>query len=326
MTISLPNAVDLDVLSIQPTHELRSANHLLDDHAALMRFHDEHGYLLLRKVLNPDSLNEARRRMFAVMVRHGLIAPDATVPIWTGQPFAGNMEESAEYAGIAAAVIEHPDNRALMQKILGEPACMVPIVQYRNYPPGGPVTGVHQDGFFSQGVQGYKPVWVPVCDCPPEVGGLMIAVGQHQRGYLHNLAKPPSFAIPTGLIPPDCWASTHYHAGDVLIIHPLAPHASMPNRSTQCRVTFDTRVQSAADPRVLIGTVEGVTPDSITLSTAAGQTPRRFQVDEKTFIRVVHPGVRSTLAELSTVVQPGQRLVVIFNGHHAQTLRKAAEG
>ena len=33
--LSMPDAVDLDVLSIKPKGELQSCNHLLDDHAAL---------------------------------------------------------------------------------------------------------------------------------------------------------------------------------------------------------------------------------------------------------------------------------------------------
>lgn len=325
-SISLPDAADLDVRDVKPTRELESANHLLDDHDALMRFHEEHGYLLLRNVLDQGSLADARKKMFAIMERYGLIEPDAQEPIWTGKPFAGNMEESEEYAGIASGVIEHPANRVLMEKILGEPACLVPIVQYRNYPPGGSQTPVHQDGFYSPGIQSYRPVWVPVCDCPPEVGGLMLAVGQNHRGYFHNLAKPPRFPVAAGLIPDDCWATTHYRAGDVLIVHPATPHASMPNRSDRCRVTFDTRVQSAANPRVVLGTVKDVGSDWISVVESRQGIVKRFRVDEETFIRILHPGTRSSLAELPQVATPGQKLVVVFSGDHALTLRKAAEG
>src|SRR3546814_8888992 len=95
--------------------------------------------------------------MFAVMERHGLIEPGATEPVWTGTPSPGGMEESPEFSGIARRLIENPANMKLMEKILGEPACIIPIVQYRAYPPGGSITGVHQDGFFSPGIRNYKP-------------------------------------------------------------------------------------------------------------------------------------------------------------------------
>ena len=323
--IKLPDAKDLNVLDVDPKGELVSANHLLDDHDALMRFHDEHGYLLLRKVLNPESVERARKEMFAVMVRHGLIAPDATEPVWTGKPFAGGMEESAEFSGISRRLIEHPDNLAMMAKILGCPVSMVPIVQYRTYPPGGTVTGVHQDGFFSPGIQNYKPVWMPMANCEREVGGVMLAVGQNKNGYLHNVAKPPYCPVPEGLIPDDSWATTDYFPGDVLIIHPATPHGSTPNRSKNCRVTMDTRVQSANDARIVLGLVKSVTPNSITVD-AENLGERTFRVDEQTFIRVLHPGQRIPLGEFTQATKPGMRLVVVFDGDHATTLRKSAEG
>jgi len=319
----MPEAEDSNVLDVVPTRELEDCNHLLGDHAALMRFHDEQGYILLRNVLDPASVAEAREAMFAVMKRHGLIAPDATDATWTGKPFPGGMEESAEFSGIARKIVENPANAKVMEQILGEPASIIPIVQYRTYPPGGSITGIHQDGFYSPGIRNYKPVWMTLTPCPREVGGLMVAVGQCNRGYLHNLAKTPS-PIPKGVIPADSWATTDYMPGDVLIINPYAPHASMPNTSKYCRVTLDTRVQSAADPRVLLAEVIAAEPDSIRVRDASG-AERTFRVDDDTFIRVEHPGVREPRAQLPASATPGKKIVVVFDGDHAETLRRASE-
>lgn len=319
----MPDAKDLDVLSVKPVRELESCNHLLDDHAALIRFHDEEGYILLRSVLDPGSVETARGAMFAVMERHGLIAPGATEPVWTGTPSPGGMEESPEFSGIARRLIEHPANMLLMEKILGEPAAIIPIVQYRAYPPGGSITGVHQDGFFSPGIRNYKPVWTPLTNCERAVGGLMLAVRQCNRGFFHNLAKTPS-SIPEGVIPDDSWATTDYFPGDVLILNPNTPHASMPNTSNRCRVTIDTRVQSAADPRVLLADVIAADADSIAVRTLDG-AERRFRVDDDTFIRIEHPGVRQPRADYAPSAAPGKRIVVVFDGDHAETLRRASE-
>jgi ectoine hydroxylase-related dioxygenase (phytanoyl-CoA dioxygenase family) len=318
--LSMPDAVDLDVLSITPEGELQSCNHLLDDHAALMRFHDEEGYILLRGVLDPESVQEARRAMFASMERHGLIAPAAAEAVWTGTPSPGGLEESPEFSGIARRLIEHPANMALMEKILGEPACIVPIVQYRTYPPGGPVTGVHQDGFYSPGIVNYKPVWTPLANCEREVGGLMVAVRQCNQGYFHNVAKTPSH-VPEGVIPDDAWATTDYFPGDVLIINPFTPHASRPNTSNRCRVTIDTRIQSAADPRVLLASILEARPEAIRVKTEVGDE-RTFVVDDQTFIRIEHPGVRETPADYCANATPGKNIVVIFEGDRAVTLRR----
>ena len=323
-SISVPEARDLDAASIDPWCELASANHLLGDHEALMRSYDEDGYVLLRGVLDIESVRQARAAMFAVMARHGLIAPDAIEPVWTGLPSAGGMEGSEEFTGVARRLIEEPHNLAVMERILGEPACLVSIVQHRTYPPGGSIMGAHQDGFFSPGIVKYKPVWMPLCNCEREVVGLMLAVGQYKRGYLHNLAKPPLSPMPEGLIPQDSWATTEYFPGDVLVIHPSTPHASMPNVSNRCRVTVDTRLQSTADPRVLLGTVASVMPGAIRVR-IDGCYERTFRMDKQTSIRVVHPGKRLPLSEFPQATQPGMRLVVVFDGDHAETLRRASE-
>src|SRR3546814_10773964 len=110
-----------------------------------MRCHDDEGYILRRDVLDAGSVEEARKAMFAVMERHGLIEPGATEPVWTGTPSPGGMEESPEFSGIARRLIENQANMTLMEKVLDEPACIIRIVQYSAYPPGGSNTGVNQE-------------------------------------------------------------------------------------------------------------------------------------------------------------------------------------
>ncbi len=322
-SISIPGAKPLEASAVHPTRELETCNHLLGDHEALTRFHDEQGYIFLRDVISHEALDRCREEMFAIMVRHGLIEPGATEPVWTGTPFPGGMEESPEFSGIAGRLVEHPDNQRVMEQILGEPAMMIPIVQYRTYPPGGSITGPHQDGFYSPGIKNYKPVWMPITNCEREVGGLAVAVGQCNRGFLHNLATTPS-PIPEDVIPDDAWATTDYYPGDVLVLNPYAPHCSLPNTSNRCRVTIDTRVQSAAHPRVLLSDILEVKPDSILVRAQDGKE-HTFRVDSDTFIRIENPGVRQTLDEYMEKTKPGTRVVVIFDGDHAETLRKASE-
>jgi ectoine hydroxylase-related dioxygenase (phytanoyl-CoA dioxygenase family) len=326
--LHLPDARDSDTLAIHPQRELVDSNHLLDDHAALMRAYEETGYLLLRQVLDQEAVAQARTDMYAAGRKLGLIVPGANGPadaIWTGQPTPPGTEESDVFSGIANRLVQHPAVAPLMAQILGEPACLVPIVQYRVYPPNGPVTMIHQDGFYSPGIQNYKPVWIPLANCEREVGGLMVAVGQHQRGYFHNTAKPPPNPIPEGVIPADSWATTDYFPGDVLIVHPCSPHGGTPNRSQRCRVTLDTRVQSARNARVLVGDVAALTPASVTLREDNG-VERTFRVDDDSFIRYPHPGIRRPLNELTEAVPVGARIVLVFDGDHTETLRKAAEG
>lgn len=319
-----PDARDCDALEIRPTRELESCNHLLDDFAALNRFYESQGYILLRQVLDPGSVVEARDAMLAVAARIGIVRAGDPTGTWTGKPLEGRWEESPEFSGISKRLIDHPVNQVVMAKVMGERACMVPNVQYRIYPPNGPVTVVHQDGFYSPGIHDYRPVWIPLLPCPREVGGLMVAVAQNKRGYLHNLAKPTPFPIPADEIPMESWATTDYVPGDVLIVNPYSPHASMPNRSTHLRLTFDTRVQSAARPSAVAATVTGVTPTSITVN-VDGFGSRTYRVDADSFVRVRDPGIREPFDKFAEVTVPGMRLLVVADGDYAVMLRKAAE-
>lgn len=324
--LSIPDAEDLEVAAINPARDLEECNHLLDEHEALTRFYEENGYIFLRNVLNPDSVSQARDEMLAIAARHGLVEPGDPEGRFTGRAEAPIWEESPEFSGISRRLIEHPDNLRVMEKILGEPACAVPIVQYRLYPPDGPTTRVHQDGFYSPGIHAYKPVWITLTPCSRDMGGLAIAIGQNKRGYLHNLAKPSPFPIPVGAIPDDSWATTDYMPGDILIVHPSTPHAGLPNRSDRLRITFDTRVQSAARPSAFAATVKAATPDTITIERDSGAA-ETYKVDKDTFIRVLDPGIRNSFEEFATVTKPGMRLVVVTEkDERAVMLRAASEG
>jgi ectoine hydroxylase-related dioxygenase (phytanoyl-CoA dioxygenase family) len=321
----MPDAKDLSALDVDPRRELQSCNSLLDDQVALHTFYDENGYLLLRQVLDAGSVVRARNEMLAVAARLGLVEPGDETGRWTGKAIAPRLEESPDFAGISRRLVEHPKNLRVLERVLGERACLVPIVQYRIYPPHGPVTVVHQDGFYSPGIQDYKPVWIPLLPCPRAAGGLMIAIGQNRRGYLHNLAKPTPFPVPVGVIDDDSWATTDYEPGDALIVHPRSPHASRPNTTDRLRVSFDTRVQSAARPSAIAGTVTKVDAGTVTVDSELVGS-RTLRVDAETFLRPLDPGIREPFERFADVVRPGQRLVVVMDGDRAVMLRKAAEG
>lgn len=317
-----PDAQDLDTLAITPKRTFEICNAMLDDHDALERFYEDNGYLFFRNVLDAASVREARDAMLAIAHdEFGLVEKGDTSARWTGKEYPPRSEERPCFEGISRRLIANPANQALLSKILGEAPSMVPIVQYRLYPPNGPVTGVHQDGFFSPGIHDYKPLWIPLVPCPREVGGLMIAVGQNKGGYYHNLAKP-SFAIPDDVIDPDSWATIDFEPGDLLVVHPHSPHAGTPNTSDRLRISFDTRVQSARDPSTFEARVDAVTPTSLTVTSLDGTVGTlTLSVDPETYIRVRNPGVKEKFEEFEQVTQPGMEIVVVREGDRAAMLR-----
>lgn len=323
--VNLPNAKDIDALTITPMREFVDCTALLDDHAKLDEFYEENGYLFFRNALSAQSVARARDRMLAIAADHyGLVKPGDISAKWTGKPLEGFSEEGPEFSGVSRELVEDPTNQQFLTKVMNGPTCMVPIVQYRLYPPNGPVTQVHQDGFYSPGISDYRPLWTALVPCPRNVGGLMVAAGEHKRGYFHNIAKQSPFPIPEGFIDPDSWATIDYEPGDVLIVHPYAPHAAMPNTSDQIRITLDTRVQSALNPAAFSATVKAVTPQSLTvLADDASIGEVTLSVGPDTYIRVRKAGVKEDFAGFADYTVPGMHLTVVRDGGHARLLRCA---
>jgi len=320
-----PDVEDIHPRDIVAAGELESCNHLLDDHAALEAFYEDNGYVLLRGVFDLDAVAEARDAMLKVASDLGLTEPGDITGKWTGKASPGGLEESPLYSGIAKKLLEHPASLAVLEKVLGEKPCAMPNVQYRAYPPHSAWGTVHQDGFYSPGIHDYKPVWVPLTPCSRAMGGLALAVKQNKRGYLHNTSKTSPFPIPKDAIPADSWATTDYMPGDVLIVNPYTPHTGLANTSDRLRLSFDSRVQSAANPSAFAATVKSATPTTLTVAIDDGGE-KTFTVDEDTFIRVVNPGIRETLAGFEVYTKPGMRIVVVKDGDRAVMLRRAAEG
>jgi hypothetical protein len=314
----------IDAESIRPSHDLEDSSRFLDDWPTLNAIYEEQGYLLLRGVLDRVSVDRALHRMMKVMARHGIVAANAQEPVWTGKPLVGRHEESVEFAGICQDLIAMPANMAVFEKVLGEPIAYVPIVQYRSYPPNSPLLMVHQDGFYSPGIEGFRPVWIPLTAIDESVGGLWLAPRMHRAGPLHRADLPPSFPILANAIPDDAWATTAFSPGDVLIVHPWTPHVGGRNTSNRVRFSIDTRVQSARNPCVLLGNVTAVDETSVTLS--INREEKRLMLDANTFIRTAErPGDRVPLAEVIAKVPLGMRVVASFDGDRALMLRRASQ-
>lgn len=321
-----PEAGDLDAGSIRISRNLADSNELLDDWAAMNARYEEDGYLLFRGVLDRDSVRRALKRMMVVAAKLGIIRPDTEEPVWTGRDVALKLEDSPEFSGVCKELITDPKNVPVFEKILGEPFCQVPIVQYRAYPPHYPLSLAHQEGFQSPGVVGYRPVWMPLVDIDEAMGGLALALGVHKRGYVHNMNRPPLFPIAADAIPEDAWATTTFHPGDLLVIHHQTPHVGLFNRSDRVRFSIDTRVQSARNPSVVLGNVVSASNRSVTLQLQDGPLAT-YPLAEEGFLRTSeNPGAKLSKDEFARITSPGLRVIAAVRNGEAVMVRRASEG
>ena len=141
----------------------------------------------------------------------------------------------AEVTG--AAPLVHPQKIARV---------MLPASENAPTPP-------HQDYIFVQGALDTFTCWVPLGDCPRELGTLSLLPGSHRLGLLPT--KPARGAGKRRVLLPSPgaageprWCDWDLRAGDVVVFHSMAVHRSLPNRTGRVRLSADYRYQSTADP------------------------------------------------------------------------------
>ena len=88
-------------------------------------------------------------------------------------------------------------------------------------------------------------VWLPLCDTDEENGCLQIIPRVHHRGTVY---WSEGFGIEEGGLPEGEVLSLPMKKGDVLLMHKLIPHRSIPNRSESIRWSLDLRYQQTGLP------------------------------------------------------------------------------
>ncbi len=88
-------------------------------------------------------------------------------------------------------------------------------------------------------------VWLPLCDTDEENGCLQIIPRVHHRRTVY---WSEGFGIEEGGLPDGEVLSLPMKKGDVLLMHKLIPHRSIPNRSGSIRWSLDLRYQQTGLP------------------------------------------------------------------------------
>jgi hypothetical protein len=142
----------------------------------------------------------------------------------------------------------HPALKGAMRMLVGEQVLVHPKPIGRLIFPNCDSLTVHahQDYRFMSGDPECFTVWIPLHDCPTELGPLRILEGSHRFGIVEhedeNLHVPE---IQAEALREGDWVSGQINAGDVLIFHSLTVHAASANRSHQLRISMDCRFQNS---------------------------------------------------------------------------------
>jgi hypothetical protein len=219
-----------------------------------------HGHLFFRGLLPPEAVLDARAEGLALCRDAEWIAAGASSleARWSGcEPVYRHddprwIEFYRRWVSAPAfqSLPEHAAIVAVAEKLLGSSVLVHPRKIGRiAFPQNeGQHTPPHQDFFHVRGTPDTYTAWVPLGDCPTELGSLTVADGSHEAGFREHKpsAGPGGWSVDADA--DVVWCSQGFTAGDVLFFHSLTMHQALPNRTRdELRLSIDNRYQRVED-------------------------------------------------------------------------------
>jgi len=229
---------------------------------------DEDGFLFFKQLLPKELLLELRRKILEIVASHEWIRPgtDMMDGIANLNAIAETdaRDESLKYIGVTRdayreiqglelfhAIPHHPRLIALYETLLEAAVLPHPrhIARVLLPAPSFAATPPHQDYIYIQGTHRFWTLWVPLGDCPIELGGLSVLRGSHREEVLDVTNARGAGGKEAILCGKDYeWVQDNYECGDVLTFPSHMVHKGLPNRlGDRIRISLDIRYQPAGD-------------------------------------------------------------------------------
>ena len=237
------------------------SNDLLDDPERLGARLSGDGYLFFRALAPEDALLALRRDVLEVCAAAGWLDPVAELMegVWSGAgPFTeGDREFLDVYRDVIhlerfEALPELPVFMDLARRVLGhEPLLHRRKIGRITFPQNVNQTIMaHQDFHYIRGTPRTYTLWLPLGDCPTELGSLAVLRGSHRAGFLEHRRFPEknvAFGLPEETLPREegiAWHGGDFALGDVLLFHAYTVHEALPNLTeNRLRLSIDNRYQ-----------------------------------------------------------------------------------
>jgi ectoine hydroxylase-related dioxygenase (phytanoyl-CoA dioxygenase family) len=271
---------------------MEPSNHLLALPDALRKRVAAEGYAFFRNVLPAEPVLDLRRQMLRICAEAGWIAGGARLddavpvraPVNEGEAAYFEVYDRIQQLEAFHSLAHHPDVTRVMKTLLGPQGFPHPLGIARLMFPGNNecATPPHQDYPNNQGTPDLYACWIPLGDCPVDLGGLAILERSHERGVL-----PLTFSLGPGgrqtvldeELASHRWLTADFRAGDALVFHSLTVHRSLNNQyRDRMRLSCDFRFQREGEElvaRSLLPHFARLDWDQIYASWT-GPTPRRY--------------------------------------------------
>lgn len=220
------------------------------------------GYLFFRGLVASENILSIRRQVLELCAQAGWL--DEKYDLMDGVArldIAPQSEGMPDYLAVYRKVLRLPDfhdfpaQPALMQiaqillqnEVFVHPRRMGRIT-FPNFTTA--TTPAHQDFFYIRGSAETYSCWIPLGECPVELGGLAIAPASNHNGFRDHTETIPGAVGGRGLPNNDfpLWHTNDFGLGDALFFHSHTVHKAMPNLTKdRLRLSTDNRYQKPKD-------------------------------------------------------------------------------
>ena len=238
-------------------HPFEDASLVQGDATALRHKMNQDGFLVLRGLLSTDVVANVYQAILSICQACGWADDQGWAqgePRLEGRDDFWEVYDQVQRLEAFHALAHRPEVLAVIEALVQESPFLHPRNITRISFPKAEffTTPAHQDYVHIQGTPETYTVWMPLRDCPIELGNLTMLAGSHKLGIL-----PPHVADGAGGLGVDtdsvglAWYAGDLQAGDALIFHSHTVHKAFPNRTeNQLRLSVDYRYQGVSQPLV----------------------------------------------------------------------------
>lgn len=237
------------------------SNDALNDAEELRTRMAREGYLFFRGLIAAEAVLAARHEILALCADAGWLAEGTEIREGIAAPGVAWIEPQPDFMAVYNLVMQNEAFHTLahdtgllrmLETLFGE----TPLAHPRNiariiFPHNAMhTTPSHQDYIHIQGTEETYTAWIPLGDCPTDLGSLVVLGGSHHTGVLPVRAAygAGGVGIDTDDLPYE-WVGGDFALGDVVVFHSLTVHKALPNLSPDhLRLSVDFRYQPLSHP------------------------------------------------------------------------------
>lgn len=247
--------------AVMNTRPFEDSMPLAEDPAQLRIRADRDGFLFFRGLLPADVVLALRGAVLAYAQQVGWLHPEARIHDGIAAPGKRiGYYQDPEWVNLQVQVQNGPEMWALGDAVAihrmlnlvenrSSYLCLSTANTCRVFSPHPDMaTQPHQDANYLRMMSDFWTVWIPLGDCPRELGALALLAGSHRQGLREHTGEG---IVDGGVAVSDdaIWSTIDFQCGDAVFFRPHTLHCSLPNSSKdRLRLSADFRYGFWTEP------------------------------------------------------------------------------